>query len=360
MSQSPFCLFIDTSAYLKSKLDFSDAIFTKLKLLIEEKKVHSLTSSIVKNELKKHIETTIRGDYKKINSACEKVDKLSLNLSSELRKIINIPTLDSFLDQDLERFDQQFQFLESEVLDHNILDINVVFDNYFEGIPPFSEKKKEEFPDAIVLNTILSTVGKNDCHIISTDPDWKAFCNLHDNLIYYDSIGAFINYCNEQGVAVTKEIQDAIKQKKNDITNYIQEQVKDYELSVSLDFNIADDIAEITSEVECAYESDFNVIDINEDKCSCTIDVNCLVSFMANVTGNDYNTALYDKEDNSWYFMDDVNLDISIERKFNIQITASYNYDENHKLYLEVDEIDGVDPITIEYTDYDSDYPLYK
>lgn len=58
--------------------------------------------------------------------------------------------------------------------------------------------------------------------------------------------------------------------------------------------------------------------------------------------------------------MDDVNLDISIERKLNIQITASYNYDENHRLYLEIDEIDGVDPITIEYTDYDPQYPLYK
>lgn len=360
MTTEPLYLFINTSAYLKSKLDFSDSIYSKLKLLIEENKVYALTSSITKKELRKHIETTIREDYKKINSACEKADKLSSNVSSKLREIINIPRLDTFLNEDLKFFDQQFQFLETEELDHNKLDINIIFNDYFDGIPPFSEKKKEEFPDAVVLNTILSTVETENCHIISADSDWKNFCKLHDNLIYYDSIGAFINYCNEQGVAVTKEIQYAIKQKENDITNCIKEQIKDSELSVSLDFNIADEIAEITSDVECIYKSDFNVIDIDEDERSCTIDVNCLISFMANITGNDYNTALYDKEDNSWYFMDDVNLDISIERKFNIQITASYNYDKNHRLYLEIDEIDGVDPITIEYTDYDSDYPLYK
>lgn len=360
MPQKSFYLFIDTSAYLKSKLDFSDAIFTKLKLLIEEGKVHALTSSIVKKELREHVATTIKKDYKNISSACEKVDKLSSNLSPELRNFITIPSIDEFLDVDLKLLDQQLDLLESEELNHNILDIDKIFDDYFSYVPPFSEKKKDEFPDAVVLNTILSTVGKDDCHIISTDPDWKSYCELHDNLIYYDSIGAFINYCNEQGVAVTKEIQDAIKKKETCITNYIQEQIRDFELSVSPDFNIAHESGEIVSNIECIYESDFNVIDIDENTQSCVVEVNCGVSFTAQVTGDDYNTATYDKEDNSWYFIDDVNLEVAIERTFNIQITASYNYDDDHVLCVQIDEIEGVDPITIEYGDYDLDYPLYK
>ncbi len=360
MPQIPFYLFIDTSAYLKSKLDFSDTIFTKLKLLIDDKKVYALSSSIIKKELRKHIENAIREDYKKISSVCKKVDKLSLNLSSELKKIIDIPDLDTFLSANLELFDRQIQLLETEALNHNTLDIDVVFDNYFDCKPPFSEKKKEEFPDAIVLNTILSTIGENNCHIISIDQDWKSFCDLHENLICHDSIGAFLNFCNKQGIAVTKEIHDAIEQERNYITNYIQEQVRDWELSVSPDFNIANDNAEITSQIGCTYQSDFNVIDINEDNRSCVINASCLIKFVANITGNDYNTAYYDKEDSSWYFMDDVNLNVDVKRIFNIQIVAMYDYDENNELSLKIDEIKGVEPIIIEYKDFDPDYPRYK
>lgn len=359
MSTKPIYLFIDTSAYLKSKLDFSDSIYSKLKLLIDENKVYALTSSIINRELMSHVSSVIKKDYIKLKSI--KNDSISAYNSKFLNTLSSMD-IDQAVLIDMANFEENFFKFSSEELKIDSVNMDKIFNDYFNNTAPFKEtgNKKSEFPDAVTLHSILLKVKNKQCHIISTDPDWKDFCELHDNLIYYDSIGAFINYCNEQGIAVTKEIQDAIKQEENYITDCIQNQVNNFELYISPDFNIANESAEITSDVECIYESDFNVIDIDEDERSCVIDVNCLVSFIAKVTGDDYNTAMYDKEDNSWYFVDDVNLDVSVERKFNIQITASYDYDENHKLYLEINEVDGVDPITIEYNDYDPDYPLYK
>ena len=357
MSVNPIYLFIDTSAYLKSKLNFSDRIYNKLKALIREEKVFALTSYVINKELICHVEDILKKDYNKLENLT--MDKISSNLSPFFCKLQNLPDFNDLYKSSAEVLKENLRLLSSESLDHNI-NIDHILDAYFSKNPPFSDKKKAEFPDAIVLNSILSRVSDDECHIISTDPDWKDFCKEYSNLIYYDNIGSFIHYCNEKGFAVTGEIQEAIKQKENEITQYIKKQIQNHELLVSPDFNVADEYVEIIDDIDVKYLSDYNVIDIDESKYSSTIEVECSIDFVANITGNDYNTASYDKEDNSWYFIDDVDINVDINRNFTIQLVIHYYYDENHQLQVDISEIDGIDPIIIEYGDYDKDYPLYK
>ena len=79
MSVNPIYLFIDTSAYLKSKLNFSDRIYNKLKALIREEKVFALTSYVINKELICHVEDILKKDYNKLENLT--MDKISSNLS---------------------------------------------------------------------------------------------------------------------------------------------------------------------------------------------------------------------------------------------------------------------------------------
>ena len=196
MSTKPIYLFIDTSAYLKSKLDFSDDIYSKLKLLIEENKVCALTSSITNRELFSHVGSIIKEGYNKLRAV--KLDSISLH-NSKFLNTLSCMDIDRVVLTDMASFEEKLKSFSSEELEISNVSLDKIFNDYFNNVAPFKEtkNKKFEFPDAVTLNSILLKVKDEQCHIISTDQDWKDFCNLHDNLIYYDSIGALTTVMNK-------------------------------------------------------------------------------------------------------------------------------------------------------------------
>lgn len=73
-----------------------------------------------------------------------------------------------------------------------------IFEKYFNSAPPFSEsgKKKSEFPDAFIIQSVLNYVYKYDKNIlvVSSDDDWKkAFCNIY-GVTFVASINDAIKY----------------------------------------------------------------------------------------------------------------------------------------------------------------------
>jgi hypothetical protein len=61
-----------------------------------------------------------------------------------------------------------------------------VLDDYFEQRPPFSEKKKSEFPDAFAAAALEAWCKKKSEKIlvISGDGDWPIICEGSDVLTY--------------------------------------------------------------------------------------------------------------------------------------------------------------------------------
>jgi hypothetical protein len=56
--------------------------------------------------------------------------------------------------------------------------LNSILESYFKSTPPFSQNKKNEFPDAIALYSLENWAASEDTHIISVskDNDWIDYC----------------------------------------------------------------------------------------------------------------------------------------------------------------------------------------
>lgn len=74
-------------------------------------------------------------------------------------------------------------------------DLNELFYDYFERNPPFSEKKKTEFPDAIVIGSLKNFASKIEkkVYVVSGDNDLRACCVEESNLIHAQSINGIIS-----------------------------------------------------------------------------------------------------------------------------------------------------------------------
>jgi len=88
-----------------------------------------------------------------------------------------------------------------EVIPYNNVDIELIFDHYFNEYAPFStkEKKKSEFPDAFVIQSIKDFVSKtrNKIIIVSNDPDWENSFLDNEHIVFMNKIHEALNYINE-------------------------------------------------------------------------------------------------------------------------------------------------------------------
>ena len=84
-----------------------------------------------------------------------------------------------------------------------------LIDDYFTQRPPFSAKKKSEFPDAIVVASLreFSSKVKEKIYVISGDPDLKECCIEGGSLIHAESLGDVISKAT-----VTQSLHDSLLQ----------------------------------------------------------------------------------------------------------------------------------------------------
>lgn len=153
------------------------------------------------------------------------------------------------------------------------------------------------------------------------------------------------------------DIQKAIERIEKSIISKIQIQIKDYELIVSSDCNLANETAEIISDINIDYDPACDILDIDEKHCICKIKLECNVYFKVKLKGYDYNTASYDEDD--IHFTENVNIDVDVDRTIPVIIKAHYRRNANNHLYIDTYNI-LIEPIIIERNDYDEDFPRYK
>lgn len=75
-------------------------------------------------------------------------------------------------------------------------DVEAIVDDYFAGAPPFGEgKKKSEFPDAIVISSLLAWLrpGRPKMYVVGKDPDMVRFCEGRKDLIHLVSVAELLS-----------------------------------------------------------------------------------------------------------------------------------------------------------------------
>lgn len=227
------------------------------------------------------------------------------------------------------------------------LDLVSIIDDYFNKKAPFSEKKKSEFPDAIVLKSLEQWCSENNttCIVLSKDTDMKKFKS--ERLIYRDDKDYLSGLAARiQQEKTAEEREEAERIERNARTNFSQSKDIVIELSNWVQQQLSDEVL---------YCSTLQIEDINDYSISPNIDIEfgseCLLVGMykgylvhrievvitseISVNHPDYDTGYYDGEDKQWYFIDDAkNTDLKSIIKTSVDFTTDENGD-----FIEIDSI---------------------
>ena len=174
----PYCAISFDTCYLESqKYNFDGATLSTLKQFTKENTPRIVLTNIVVQEIKKHI----KDGYEKLCKAM-----------FLFKRDFSFKEFDTsfFLNETNKNFENFINNIEILTADMYHISIDKIIDSYFKKHPPFSEKKKDEFPDAISLE-ILEEYGKRNkakVAIVSQDNDWKDFAEKSDVLEYFKSL----------------------------------------------------------------------------------------------------------------------------------------------------------------------------
>jgi hypothetical protein len=188
-------IFIDTEAYVREKFDWKSKSFTRIQELTEGRQIRVLTTSITKREVRKNISETLahaQSALKKYEVVIEQLGISTDNGGNGANERL------------LKLFDEFMARIKAEeiTLTNNL---EKLFDDYFQRVPPFSEAKKSEFPDAAVIDALrtFAKEKRQKIYVVSNDPDLKNCCAEGSNLIHVSSLNEIISRAT-----VTRQFHD--------------------------------------------------------------------------------------------------------------------------------------------------------
>lgn len=201
---------MDTSTLESQNFNLENGLLAKFEQFSRINDVSFIMSEIVLREMTSHMEEktkTAVSEYKKSlqNGMFYKIDE-----SITKNKITNIKEL-NIKNIVKKRIKNYIDKTDLQIIPVDNIDIEKIIGNYFKRKPPFSEKKKEEFPDAIALQSLENWANKENKKIlvISEDKDWQIYCQNNTSLICVKTI--------EDALSSLYEDQDFVLQLLRDI-----------------------------------------------------------------------------------------------------------------------------------------------
>ncbi|KPN89522.1 PIN domain-containing protein [Lysinibacillus sp. ZYM-1] len=331
-------VFLDTSIYIKNNFEFGGSKFNKLNDLISAGRIQLYSTTIIDNEVISNIDKTIEETRQFVNSVIKEAYVLKntspfKSIFAE-RKPVNIA-----LNEVKNQYDEFKQSTNIENIPINNVDVDDIFKRYFEELPPFSSKKKEEIPDAFTLSALKQWFQKKEdaCYILSTDSDMKNYCEENKELIYLDSLDSLFNLIASEDaryefvIQVFNEHEDEILENIKDdlfdsfILDDIDGEVNEVDVS-DLSFvnkplitEIGDNYAKLSLVLQFDYTAYCSVLDVESSPYD---------SETKGFLWKDYKDEIYhgSEEIPVEIFID--NIKLGEEAPENADITAKFNNDE--------------------------------
>lgn len=265
-------IIIDTSVFLRQNF-ISGNLIKRLGEFSHEKIINIYVTDIIKKELFSNIDKNslkLKSKLTDINKSIRGDLKFVKNLYKELDffDYINPEELNHLLKNKIERY---FEYAHIEIISTSeSFKITDILDDYFNQKPPFSEKKKNEFPDAIsfkVAENFFQNKNKK-AYFITYDKDFNEieseFIFVKNNL---EDIIEEISKENrssiyEQNELIGKTIKSNIQLFKN-----ILESELDFELSHKIQYILEKEniFLEVSTHELKHTISEIMVFDINEN-----------------------------------------------------------------------------------------------
>ena len=362
-------ILVDTSIFDGNGLRLESGLLGKLKQFAESE-VEFLMPDVIKNEIQSHLERKIHvarnALEKSINDAGDHLffDGSILNDAKNL--IVESEEIEGLAKSRFDNFLNNTSALEIQCDDY--VSINNVLDFYFQNKAPFSEsgKKKNEFPDAIVLLAIDKWANCEDKSVLAVakDKDWKAFCEASDNIDYIEDFSEGLSKFNSATApyALLENLKSALDaERAGRFIGRVENSLKSVLNGITPDQEADSHLYWEAQGARCwfksfeLYDNEFTIIDSGENW--------IVMEVWANITveaEGEFSLSVYDSIDRDNVPMGRVTA--TVEQKFESQVLISLSGDLIGDINeLNVDDVEVVDPISsVNFGTIEPDYSDYE
>lgn len=361
-------LLIDTSIYDAYGLRLEKGLLGKLHQF-EKSPIELLMPDVIRNEVLSHLEKKIKASRsaleKSLNDAGDHLffDGSSLNDAKSI--LIDSKEIDRLAEDRVKQFIDNSGALVLECGDY--VTVTEVLSQYFSNTPPFAEsgKKKNEFPDAIVLLAVEEWARREGKTVlaIARDEDWKKYCELSERIDYQDdfSTGLAKFHRATEPYALLVNLTASIK---NDEASPFLSAISTG-LSTALEVLTPDQEADShlywEPEGSTVWFEDYELLDdefrvIDSDVDCVVLEANVLIKVGAE---GEFSLSVYDSIDKDYFYMGSILVETTNEFESEILITVIGDLDGPIDT-LEVEKVEIVSPIgSIDYGTIEPDYGEY-
>lgn len=313
-------VFLDTEVFMRNNFNILSGNLFKIILLAAEKRLKLILTDITVLEIENNIKKEVDASKQALMSFKNKGKILKNCTKPSLKYFFNEFDSNEVTDNLMVQFHAFISSSKALVLNANDVSVKEVFDKYFKSLPPFNKgSKKSEFPDAFAFGVIEKWCADNKENIIivSGDPDWEKASELNDSFLYFRTIQEFLDYIHKE--ELKKKTLKLIYENENEISKSVKEQF----------LNLGFLLENVNGNVNDIKVLELKLLDpylVDVGKLTFIFNLLYEIQYVAYITIEDYSFASYDKEDNRYYNVKEVEEKVNdvIELYVNVEI----KYDE--------------------------------
>lgn len=225
-------LFIDTSVFVKHNYLNGIIIKSLLELSRDEMIKIFLTDFSFREIL-----SNIKSELNIAQGFIKKKEFGTLRHFEHINSIFDVNPEDLFksFEKDFRKYIDHYKIT---VIPNSYADIEFITDSYFNANPPFSEKKRNEFPDAIIISTLMEyfqEIGE-DCMMLCLDNDFSGLPCDHLKSFDMSQISSFVEEKEKQRSAQIHDKIESARYLLSENIEILEKAIIDYLYDVQIDY----------------------------------------------------------------------------------------------------------------------------
>lgn len=319
-------LFLDTNVFESTKFSYDSENMNKFLEYCQLSDVNLKLIDVVKYEVEKRIRVNITEAIENIKKDNLGVLASSLCMNQNISKITMIESLITNL---IKRFEDFLDENDIEIIDSNYTPKDLVT-RYFEKKPPFTEQKKYEFPDAIILLSIKKYIQDYPLKTIATISNDKSFNDFaeENKINNFSFISSALSYLI-QNPNIT--LKNAFERQIESIKEEIEQRIKEQEEFTIYSYDSLDSVDVDDISVDFVTINNLDIVDFIQSENMLTLDSKITIEFSCDAYYPDPDSIHYDKEDGIYYSFSSlksrINFSESVICSSEIAFDEDYNFD---------------------------------
>jgi hypothetical protein len=222
-------ILVDTSIFDTYGLKLEKGLLGKLNQF-KDSDIDYLLPDVIKGEVQSHLEKKVKSSRASLEKALNDAGDHLFFDGSELNDaksiLIDSNEIEGIATSRVNKLIENSDALVLECGDY--VSVSELLQQYFNNEPPFAEtgKKKNEFPDAIVLLATEAWAQKRDIQVLAVarDGDWKNYCETSDNLDYTEDFADALSKFNKETApfAFLSLLTSKLEKEEEDAADFIE------------------------------------------------------------------------------------------------------------------------------------------